>query len=463
MKYLTVEIRSLLLITALVFACLPARGAVKPDLFARSTQLDPGFAYYQDRSPESIASEIKANGYGCVRLVVTADGSTDPKLVEAFHKAGLAVWYMTFGNGVYGTGSLPSGWESWRMRLRDDNASVGGFTYLCLNNPAYREWKKQKVVEALKRIPFDGFETAESFWPSFQGPASPLYGCLCDNCRAAFRRMYPDEADIPDFTNESSPNYYKTNHELYEKWVEFRAVSVASFQNNIVNGPGGIRASCPKVKVCIWGIADDIPDAVRSIREWEGIDGALIVKTVKPDAFLIQTDWPDWSKPSLPADYPLKYKPFVDAVRAVSKIPIQMQADIGSWESCRRGADWMRECEAAAIKAGMVGITAYEYHLSKDIYDAPVKLIRASGSGDTITLVFNKRLDASKAADLKNYEVKPGSLLSARADGNMVRLNVEGRPMKVTARNLTDDPSRRFFKNYPAAAMAGEATAAVEW
>ena len=457
------DMRFVCILAVLAALALASNGHAKPDPFAKSIQLDPGFAYYQDRSPESIASEVKVNGYGCVRLAITRDSAADPKLVEAFHKAGLAVWYTTFANGVYSTGDLPAGWEKWKMRLRDDKASAGGFTYLCLNNSEYREWKKKQVVETLKRIPFDGFEMAEPFWPAYKGPESPLYGCLCSSCRSAFFRTYPEEADIPSFTDEKSPSYYTKNRELYAKWVEFRVGSVASFQDNIINGPGGVRENCPGVKAAVWGIADDVPDPVQTVREWEGIDGALVVKTVHPDLYVLQTDWPDWSKPKLPASYPLRYKPFVDAIRAVSKVSIIMQADVGSWENCRRGSEWMRKCEEAARKAGMIGITAYEYHLTTDIYEAPPRLVAASGAGDTITLTLTKRLDAGKAAQTENYTVKPGSLLAAKADGNLVKLTVEGRPSEVTARNLADDPARRLFKGYPAAVMTTDETAAVKW
>ncbi len=111
----------------------------------------------------------------------------------------------------------------------------------------------------------------------------------------------------------------------------------------------------------------------------------------------------------------------------------------------------------------MIGITAYEYHLSMDIYKSPPRLVGASGAGRTITLTFSKRLDASKAADLHNYTVEPGLAVAAEVDGNVVKLEVEGRPTKVTVRNLSDDPARRFFKDHPAVAMAGEATVCVAW
>jgi len=443
------KLTSVVILSGVIMSAVYAAEPAPRDPFGRSIQVDPGFAYYQDRSKESIASEIRVNGFRAVRLMTTNDAAPDAALVEACHKEGLAVWYTTIGNGKYGVAGLPEGWESWKMALRARNANqvAGGFVHFCLNNPDYRAWKKKQVVETLKRVPFDGFEMAEPFWPAYKGPESESYGCLCDSCRAAFLRMYPGEKAIPEFTDEKHPNYYKTNRALYEKWIEFRAKSVVSFHEEII---GAVRKSCPKVKIAVWGIADDVPNPVETLREWEGIDGGALAAAIKPDMYVIQTDWPDWTNPKLPPEYPLKYKPLVAPVKSASPATrVIMQADIGSWKDCRRDRIWFRKCERAAMEAGMAGITAYEYHLADDIYNAPLSLMEASASGDVIKLVFNKRLDLTTGADIANYSVDSGSVASAEVDGNIVRLKVEGAPGKVTVRNLTDDPNRRFFKGEP--------------
>jgi hypothetical protein len=434
------------------------------DFAAKSIQVDPTFPYYRDRSPESIAAELRANGYGWVRYLVTLDSAADAKFVDACRKAGMVVTYTTLGNGVYNTNDLPSEWPDWRMVYKDPKTTIQGYQYLCLNHPDYRRWKKDHITATLGRIPFDGLEIMESFWPAFNGPASLYYACFCEHCRAAFQRTYPTNRTIPEFIDASSPNYYRTNRKLYRDWIEFRARSVASFLDDIINGPGGVRTRFPKLKVGVWGIADDIPKAVAELKEWEGIDGALLVKTVRPDFYVIQTDWPDWTKPNLAPEYVRGYKPFVDAIRATgSKIPIQVQADNGSHEKCRRGSDWMGKCEAAAREAGMSGVTAYEYHLSLDIYETPPKPMSASGVSNIVTIVFNKRLNATNAVKLTNYQVDTGKLLSARVDGNLVKVEVSGRPATVTVRNLADDPARRFFKNHPPVVMTGPATVSVLW
>ncbi|MCL6519475.1 MAG: hypothetical protein K6T99_06545 [Armatimonadetes bacterium] len=454
-------------LTLIIFAImlLSCNAEAKLNPFAKSIQIDPNFSYYMDRSPESIALEIKANGFSAVRLIVTNDNNVNPKLIEEFHKAGIAVWYETWGNGTYAFASLPPGSEKWQMKLKSKkaNEAAAGFVYLCMNNPEYRKWKKEQVVKTLKHIPFDGFEIAETFWPAVNGPESDYYGCLCDHCKAAFLKMYPEEKSIPDFFDKKSPNYYKTNSNLYKKWVSFRCQSIASFQDFIINSPGGVRNTRPNIKVAAWGIADDIPNPVETLREWEGSDGPLIVTTVRPDIYVIQTDWPDWSNPNLPADYPLKYKPFVDAVRKVSGVPIIMQTDVGSKEMCRRGYEWMHKCEASAKEAGMLGITAYEYHLNLDIYKLEPRPLYAIGKKNLITIVFNKRLDPKKASCIENFVVTPCKINDIEVDGNIVHLKVKGKPNVVAVRNLADDYSKRFFKNYPAVAMSAEVKIPVKW
>jgi len=431
---------------------------------AKSIQVDTGFPYYRDRSPESVAAELKANGYGWVRYIVTPDTAADAKFVNAWHKAGLTVSYTVLGNGVYGTNHLPKGWESWKMRFKDPKVSPQGYTYLCLNNPECRRWKKAAIIATLGSISFDGFEIMESYWPAYEGPPSQFYGCLCGHCRDAFRRMFPANSAIPEFVDTNNPDYYQTNPKLYQDWIEFRARSAALFLDDLINGPGRVREKFPELKVGVWGIADDIRDAVAKIKEWEGLDGALVVSTVRPDFYVIQTDWPDWTKPDLKPDYVLGYKPFADVIRAAgSKIPIQVQADIGSNEKCRRGSDWMQRCEAAARKVGFSGVTAYEYHLSLDIYKVPPKPVSAAGASNTVTIIFNKRINATNAVHLANYKPDSGKVISAKVDGNLVKLQVTGRPTTLNVRNLADDPTRRLFKNHPQAVMPKPVSLRVGW
>jgi hypothetical protein len=69
----------------------PVRGLLgatcRYPLLGRSVQVDPAFGYYKDRSPESIAAEIRANGYSVVHYVVTSADKADPNDWDAQQKA----------------------------------------------------------------------------------------------------------------------------------------------------------------------------------------------------------------------------------------------------------------------------------------------------------------------------------------------------------------------------------------
>lgn len=414
-----------------------------------------GFAYYKDRSPESVVEEITANGFDDVRIVGCTAGQINGALVSAFAKAGVPAWLLTFASGSYGTQGLPEGWENFKMQLRGRENETTGFIFFCPNNPDYREWKKKDIAESLSKHKFHGIDLAEPQMPG--GPEAAVYGCLCGHCAAAFKKMFPDAAGIPDFADSDSPLFYKSDKTLYEKWVAFRTASVVSFLDDLVNGKGGIREKCPDVKVATWSLALDTPDQLAKLREWYGLDGAAIVRRVKPDCHVIQTDWPDWIKANLPPDYVLKYKPVFDSVReAAPRLQLILQSDIGSQAQMRRSREWMQKLEETAKKMGFAYVTSYEYFLGDFIYTEPPAPVRAVfEQPDTIKIVFNKRLDPGTAASIGSYSLDSGKVDFARVDGNIVRLTVSGagNSPTVTISGLSDDESRRLFHDKPACVM----------
>jgi len=111
------------------------------------------------------------------------------------------------------------------MRLKDGDAAAGGYTYLCMNHPDYRQWKKRQSVALLKRIA----SMALRLWNPSGPPTkarSARYGCLCDHCPRAFLRAHPDAKGIPSFTDATSSDYYRTNRLLYEQcWTSVLRVS----------------------------------------------------------------------------------------------------------------------------------------------------------------------------------------------------------------------------------------------
>lgn len=430
----------------------------------RSITVSPGFAYYKDRSPESIVEEITANGYDDVRLVSTNNSEVDDALLKAFKARGVKVWCMTFCNGVYPPADLPEGWKLWEMK-RKKPANPDGFISFCFNNPEYRKWKKASLTKILHDHAFYGLDLAEPFLPAYMGPDSEIYGCICDQCAAAFKKMYPGVSGLPDFTDPKSPHYWKTDKTLYEKWVGFRVSSVVNYIDELVNGKDGIREKCPDVKVATWSLGLDTPDQIAKLREWEAIDAAATVKRVRPDMHMIQTDWPDWMKSDLSPKYPLKYKPIVDSIRAVSPtLPIMLQADIGSKVNMRRSRAWIEDMEKCAKELGCTSATSYEYHLGECIYTEPPAVVKAESEEGGIKLIFNKRLDSVSATNIGNYALSSGRVDYAKVDGNIVHLSIsgaEGKP-EVTVSGISDDETRRFHHDKPACTMADTQRVKVE-
>lgn len=423
-----------------------------------------GFSYYADRSPESVVDEITLNGFDDVRIVGCAAGAVNGDLVRAFSAAKTRVWLLTFASGSYGTTGLPQGWEKFQMKMRSTDKNNIGFLFFCPNNPAYREWKKKDLTEALLKHKFTGVDLAEPQMPG--GPANAIYGCLCDHCAAAFRKMYPEAPGIPEFEDKKSPRYWNTDKTLYDKWVGFRVASVTGFLDEVVNGKGGIREKCPDAKVATWTLGLDTKDELAKLRENYGLDAAAVVRRVRPDCHVVQTDWPDWIKADLKPDYVLNYKPVVDSIREVSpKLPLILQSDIGSQAQMRRSREWMAKLEEAAKKLGIEQVTSYEYFLGDFIYtEPPVPVKAVFEEPGTIRISFNKRLAPGPAASLANYSIDSGRIDFVKVDGNIVRLSVSatGERPTVTISGLSDDESRRLFHDKPACVMDAEASITVE-
>lgn len=442
----------LALITALLIAETGAI-ALPASFSGRCAVVDPGFAYYRNRSAESIAQELAANGFSAVSLIITNEANIDNNLVKVLSQKGLAVRMMTLGNGTYSRKGLPEGWEPWKMVL-PNSEGPSWYTFLCLNNREYRQWKKKEITDALNKHPFVGVEIAEPYLPNHDGPYNPWYACVCENCKAAFMRMYPEERAIPEFADQTSVRYWQRNARLYRKWVDFRVATVTDFLDDLVNGPGGIRERCPGRVICTWSLADSsVPDGVSKEREWTASDAGDVCVKVRPDVHCFQTDWTDWCKPDLPADYAKGYKPFIDALRERdTKTPIILQTDSGSNKEMRRSGEWLQACEKTAKALGFCQTIAYEYHLGLDMYTRPPELVSAQLAEKTgeLILVFDKRLDPKVASDPKSYALSSGEVLSAAWDGNLAKLATKGVKQGGVVRVLrcADDPSVRWHREY---------------
>lgn len=423
-----------------------------------SIQVDPGFPYYQGRSVESIADEIALAGYRSVHYFVTNENIVNGDLIDAFHAKGIAVWALVLGNGTYSTDRFPEEWPDWQMGLL--KPVNDGYVRLSPFSPGYREWKKAALARLVTEYAFDGIEVAEPYFPEWTGLESGVYGDVGPLAKAAFREQYNSE--IPDFVNAASPNYYRTNTKLYEKWVEFRVDAVNAFLNELMNGKGGVREARPDILVATWSLAIDAGrDSVSRLRELQGLDAAAMVSAVRPEIHFFQTHWPDWVKPSLAPNYPTRYTPFVDQLRATHPaIPIGIQADIGSVKTMLRSRDWLNSFMKTIDELGYATWTAYEYHLGKYMYtEKPVPVEAKRGAPGWIIVWFNKRIDSFSASQLDHYllvkdgQTQPLSLEDAVVDGNRILLHSSDFPdgsFAVEFRDIEDTPDLWLYKGYPA-------------
>ncbi len=428
--------------------------------------IDANFGYYRDRSPESIAAELRANGYGIAHCIVTAESSFNPPLLAALHRERIGAWYMTWGNGTYSTADLPKGWESWKMVTRSDlegKPLSDGFTRLCLNNPNYRQWRKRQVASFMRKLPFDGVEIIEPYWTEYPGTASKAYGCFCTQCLTAFTRMFPNEKALPDIIHEDSPASPKRNPELWRKWLQFRQASATDYLHDYVNGQGGLRETVPDAAVCVWSLA--LKNGLQQVREDNGEDPEDIARTVKPDLYGLQTHWPDWLKPDLVPDYAKDYLPFIEQIRKANPcMPILIQADTGSNKDNRRSWQWIRDFERACWKLGATSTTFYEYFIGLYMYTDPPRVAEVRRQGRQVVLVFTKRLDRLSAGKPSHYQLKEVgsekqivSVVEAKVDGNLVMLTLRGAKPRalyeLNAKEISDAADRRLIGSQPPAIL----------
>lgn len=431
----------------------------KADWLGPSIQIDPAFAYYRDRSADSVARELKQAGYRSVRYFVTREDRVDGRLVEALKRHGLFVWAMTLGNGTYVTGHLPAGWERWRMELL--KPAKDGYTRLSPHSEGYLDWKRQALVRLAQEHPFDGLEIAEAYFPEWDGLATGTYGDVGPLALAAFRSysgMLP-----PEFVHRTSPAYYKKDRARYRAWVEFRVHAVNRFLARLVNGPGGIREARPELRIATWSIAVDAGrDPVDAVRELQGIDAGEMIAAVRPDLHVLQTHWPDWMRRRLPADYARRYRTFAEPLRRLyPELPLALQTDIGSLRQMQRSAAWTRRFAETAKALGYASWTAYEYSIGGWMYEEPPRAVKATRLGrDSVRIDFNKRIDAASAERTEHYRIRssqgePAALpdLSAAADGQSVTLRSDlfpAEPFTADIRGVRDTPGRWLVPGCPA-------------
>lgn len=440
-------------------------GAAGTDLCkGRSVQFDPGFAYYQNRSAESVASEIEANGYKVVRYIVTNDATVRDDLIDAFHKRKMAVWYQTFGNGFYGDAprSLPDGWQSWKQVFIGKDENVG-YTFLSMSNTDYRNWKANQILNVLAKHAFDGIEIAEPFQMGWGGPETGLYGDFSKSAVDRFKAA-TGYGDPPSFRDRSSSLWYKSDVKRYKVWIDFRVSEVNRYLKSLRDA---IKAKYPKKPFSVWMLANTSQIAGRDpaslIREWQGVDAVSMTKLVRPDLVCFQTNWPDWSNPILPGNYPNLYRSFLEPLKkAFPRQKVIFQADTGSLKGMRRSREWIDMFESTCKNLG-AGSTYYMYDISLWQYTEPPAAKSVKASSNRVTITFQKCVDPALEKALDKFQISPNAELTrVKCDGNILTCDFnglsKGAKYRLKISQVSDDKTRRLYDDYPANAADIEVT-----
>jgi len=426
----------------------------------RAVQIEPGFAYYRDRTAASIVAEVVANGYDAIHLICTGHDPRPPGIVHAAHARGVRIWATFFPSGVYMSDTLfPPERERWRMRFTSD--ALGGYRFFSYVHAGYLEWWKAHLRRILNENEFDGLLFYEVHYPTLRditGGGEVMFGDVSPGFQEAFRRA-TGHAAFPDFVDGASPRYFETDTQLYGDYVEFRVSSIVRFLRELLDGPGGVRREHPGLRFASWTIAHSRADALPIMRENEAQDPARFVAELRPDLHYLQSHYPDWSNPELGPEYIRNYRPYMDAAREADPgLPIGVQADVASTLPWRRDVQWMRGFDAVGRELGLASTTYYEFSLRWEVYFDSPRVCEARWVGpDQAEIVFDQRIDPASCA----------SFADAQVDGNTLRFRVAGRlepgaEVSVGVGGIADDPSRRIPLGWAKDAAVGPANRIAE-
>lgn len=421
---------------------------------ADAVQIDTGFPYYAGRSPRSIANELEVNGIQAVYYFVILP-PVMPGLIPELQSRGVPVALMTLPAMVYPSEAaldnlLPENWREWQVEFTDP-ARMSQYIFIGFNYPEYRAWYKPYLNKMLTDNNFDGFTFAEVMYPIGDGveQSPPFYGDVSENFRRSFMIETGNDA-FPDFSNPSSPHYFKTDTALYQALAAYRVKVVNEFYNDIINSPDGARAAVPNIRFATWTLGINLPDGTAKLREREGNDIASMIRLVRPDMHFIQTHAPDWSNPDLPPDYPLLYAPFFEEIRrAAPGVKVALQGDFGSLTATRRSPEWRRIFHDAAAKAGVDSTVWYEFSLRSEVYDQPPEPRKLTANSTNAILTFDHRLGPDAEKIMTGRRLGRAVIRESVVDGCDLICELDtplypGEIVNIDYSGVPDDPSVRF-------------------
>lgn len=431
-------------------------------LGGRMVQFDSEFAYYRDRSTASIADELRLNGFDAVYYVVMRREKLRYEVAPAIQAAGLGLGVMV-GPAMINLSEdeldalLPAKWREWKMEFTQPRG-MDPYIFIGMVYPEYNAWFKTFIADIARRLDLDGFTFAEVHYPNYDGPDRdpPFLADVAPNYQKAFMRD-TGAAAFPDFSDPSSPHYYKTDAALYRKLLDYRVENCNAFYDDLVNGPGGLRENFPGIVFATWTLGTSEADGPRKIRDWEGNDLASMIARVKPDIHFVQTHAPDWLNPEFTGDYIDLYRPFFDEIRRVAPgLPIGFQGDFGSRPPMRRNPEWVERFYKAAERNGVDATTYYEFCLRWEVYNTPPRPLEATRAGArSVRLAFDQRLGQDAAKAVIGRELAAGDTKArveyALTDGHWLFLELdrdlpEGYAGEVVlpVEGVMDDPGARL-------------------
>jgi len=427
-------------------------------LNARTVQIGNDEYFANGRSPRSVVDELRVNDFEAVYFFVTTPYGADKALIQALHDQDIPAAAMLLPSWIYPSAAtldqyLPSGWRAWKEEYTVPVSDIRiGYVY-----PEYNTWYKKYIRELLS-FGFDGFTFAEVHFANYDGLLkNPVnFGDVSPGFQAAFKEA-TGNTEFPDFKNPQSPNYFKRNTKLFKALIEYRVKVINDFYNDIVNAPDGLRAAYPDIVFATWTLGDSSSDGLKKMRLWEGNDVESMVRLVQPDLHIVQTHWPDWLNPALPADYAKTYKPFFQAAKkAKPDVKIGMQADFCSRGIIRRTPEYREKYYETCKKLGIDTTTYYVFHLRWEIYnDAPVlKEIRLDKN--TVRLVFDQYLSKDSAEKMLNRQLQTAdgakwNIEQTTWDGNTIickladnKLPAPETKVSIDVSGVADEPSIRW-------------------
>lgn len=331
-----------------------------------SIQIDPQMLYEQQIAPETLIADLRMANIKSVHFFIVSDwdGSRNDQLLKpaylaALNKADIAVWIMLLGNCIYGNSHLP---VEWQMEFLTPYPNQG-IKFYSFHRADFVDWQVNRVKRILQNYAVNGIEFAESYFPEWKTQkGNGFYGDVSLFARRQFTEKY-----VGASAATLSFDYIAQNADLYNKWMDFRADAILSFNQKI---RAVIKDTDPDVLYAIWGMGIR-NGTISEIREHYGLDMPALAKLVQPDVMVLQTAAQDWLDPKLPVDYLLDYAPLENAIKMANpKVATSIQADIVSLSYSnpsveKRDPVWWLSFFDLSLRSGYYSNTAYEYAFSK--------------------------------------------------------------------------------------------------